>query len=312
LLKDSLSRRLLKKIQMQGGAPQAERGVLEVRRSECRGGPTPQMGLFQQPATEVHMRLAGKSAIITGAGRGIGKATALMFAREGADVLVPDLDLAGSEAAAKEILALGRKGVAMQMDVTRMADIQRMVETAVREFEKIDILVNNAGITLIRNPLELSEADWDRTLNLNLKAVFFCSQAVARHMVARKTGVILNASSISGRNGKPLLVDYCASKFGVIGITQSLAIALAKHGIRVNAVAPGIVDTDMWVSIDREWSALEGKPPGTVKQSRVANIPLGRIETTEDVAKLYTFLASDDASYITGQTYNVCGGLQLN
>ena len=258
------------------------------------------------------MRLAGKSAIITGAGRGIGKATALMFAREGADVLVPDLDLAGSEAAAKEILALGRKGVAMQMDVTRMADIQRMVETAVREFGKIDILVNNAGITLIRNPLELSEADWDRTLNLNLKAVFFCSQAVARHMVARKTGVILNASSISGRNGKPLLVDYCASKFGVIGITQSLAIALAKHGIRVNAVAPGIVDTDMWVSIDREWSALEGKPPGTVKQSRVANIPLGRIETTEDVAKLYTFLASDDASYITGQTYNVCGGLQLN
>jgi NAD(P)-dependent dehydrogenase (short-subunit alcohol dehydrogenase family) len=258
------------------------------------------------------MRLAGKSAIITGAGRGIGKATALMFAREGADVLVPDLDRTGSEAAAKEILALGRKGVAMQMDVTRIADIQRMVETAVREFGKIDILVNNAGITLIRNPLELSEADWDRTLNLNLKAVFFCSQAVARHMVARKSGVILNASSISGRTGKPLLADYCASKFGVIGITQSLAMALAKHGIRVNAVAPGIVDTDMWVSIDREWSALEGKPPGAVKQSRVANIPLGRIETAEDVAKLYTFLASDDASYITGQTYNVCGGLQLN
>lgn len=258
------------------------------------------------------MRLEGKSAIITGAGRGIGKATALMFAREGADVLVPDLDLAGSEATAKEILALGRKGVAMQMDVTRMADIQRMVETAVREFGKIDILVNNAGITQIRNPLELSEADWDRTLNLNLKAVFFCSQAVARNMVARKSGVILNASSISGRAGKPLLADYCASKFGVIGITQSLAMALAKHGIRVNAVAPGIVDTDMWVSIDREWSALEGKPAGTVKQSRVANIPLGRIETAKDVAKLYTFLASDDASYITGQTYNVCGGLQLN
>jgi NAD(P)-dependent dehydrogenase (short-subunit alcohol dehydrogenase family) len=261
---------------------------------------------------EVIVRLAGKSAIITGAGRGIGKATALMFAREGADVLVPDLDLAGSEAVATEIAALGRKGVAMQVDVTRMADIRRMVETAVREFGKIDILVNNAGITQVRFPLELTEADWDRTLNLNLKAVFFCSQAVAREMVKRNAGVILNASSISGRSGKPMLVDYCASKFGVIAITQSLALALAKYGIRVNAVAPGIVDTDMWVSIDREWSTLEGKPTGSIKQSRVANIPLGRIETPEDVATLYTFLASDDASYITGQTYNVCGGLQLN
>jgi len=258
------------------------------------------------------VRLAGKSAIITGAGRGIGKATALLFAREGADVLVPDLDLAGSEAVASEIRTLGRKAVAMQMDVTRTADIQRMVDAAKREFGKIDILVNNAGITLVRDPLQLSEADWDRTLTLNLKAVFFCSQAVAREMVKRRTGVILNAASISGRVGRPLMVDYCASKFGVIGITQALAMALAKHGVRVNAVAPGIVDTDMWVSIDQEWSALEGKPTGTVKQSRVANIPLGRIETPEDVAKLYTFLASDDASYVTGQTYNVCGGLQLN
>jgi NAD(P)-dependent dehydrogenase (short-subunit alcohol dehydrogenase family) len=258
------------------------------------------------------VRLAGKCAIITGAGRGIGKATALLFAREGADVLVPDLDLAGSEAVAREIRTLGRKAVAMQMDVTRTADIQRMVDAAKREFGKIDILVNNAGITLVRDPLQLSEADWDRTLTLNLKAVFFCSQAVAREMVKRRTGVILNAASISGRVGRPLMVDYCASKFGVIGITQALAMALAKHSVRVNAVAPGIVDTDMWVGIDQEWSALEGKPTGTVKQSRVANIPLGRIETPEDVAKLYTFLASDDASYITGQTYNVCGGLQLN
>ena len=131
-------------------------------------------------------------------------------------------------------------------------------------------------------------------------------------MIRRRSGVILNAASISGRSGKPMLVDYCASKFGVIGITQALALALSRHGIRVNAVAPGIVDTDMWVSIDREWSALEGKPTGEMKRSRVAAIPLGRIETPEDVANLYAFLASDEASYITGQTYNVCGGLQLN
>ena len=258
------------------------------------------------------MRFVGKSAIVTGAGRGIGKATALRFAREGADVLVPDLDLASSQAAAKEIQALGRKGVPMQMDVTRMADIHRMVETAVREFGKIDILVNNAGIVIVRDLLELTEAEWDRTMDVNAKAVFFCLQAVAREMVKRKTGVILNASSISGRVGRPMLVDYCASKFAVVAITQSAALALAPHGIRVNAVAPGIVDTDMWVKIDREWGTLAGNPPGEMKRTRVEAIPLGRIETPEDVANLYTFLASDEASYITGQTYNVCGGLQLN
>lgn len=258
------------------------------------------------------MRLAGKSAIITGAGRGIGRATALHFAKEGADVLVPDLDLATSEQVAQEIRALGRKGVALQVDVTKAADIQRMVETAVREFGKIDILVNNAGLTLVHYPLDITEAEWDRTMNLNLKALFFCSQAVAREMAKRQSGVILNASSISGRAGKPMMVAYCASKFGVIAVTQGMAMALAKHGIRVNAVAPGIVDTAMWEGIDRDWTTLEGKPLGSVKAARVATIPLGRIETPEDVAKLYAFLASDDASYITGQTYNVCGGLQLN
>jgi acetoin reductase-like protein len=258
------------------------------------------------------MRLAGKNAIITGAGRGIGKATALKFAREGADVLVPDLDAATSEQTAKEIQALGRRGVPMQMDVTRMADIARMVETAMREFGKIDILVNNAGITQIRDMLTLSEAEWDRTLDINLKATFFCLQAVAREMVKRRSGVILNASSISGRVGRPMMIDYGASKFGVVGLTQGAAQYLAKYGIRVNAVAPGIVDTDMWAQVDREWCALEGKPPGTIKQLRVATIPLGRIETAEDVANLYTFLASDEASYITGQTYNVCGGLVMN
>ncbi len=258
------------------------------------------------------MQLAGKSAIITGAGRGIGKATALRFGREGADVLVPDLDLQTSQETARQIQALGRKGIPMQMDVRRMADIQRMVETALREFGQIDILVNNAGITQVRDPLNLTEEDWDRTLSINAKGAFFCMQAVAREMVKRKRGVILNAASISGRSGKPMLVDYCASKFAVVGMTQGMALALAKHGIRVNAVAPGIVDTDMWASIDREWSALEGQPAGTVKRARVAAIPLGRIETPEDVANLYAFLASDEASYITGQTYNVCGGLQLN
>jgi NAD(P)-dependent dehydrogenase (short-subunit alcohol dehydrogenase family) len=258
------------------------------------------------------MRLAGKSAIVTGAGRGIGRATALRFAREGADVLVPDLDLKSAEDTAREIQRLGRRGIPLQMDVTRMADIQRMVETALRELGKIDILVNNAGITKVKDPLLLTEADWDRTLDLNAKAVFFCAQAAAREMVKRKSGVILNATSISGRSGKPMMVDYCASKFAVVAITQSLALALAKHGIRVNAVAPGIVDTDMWVEVDRDWSALEGLPQGTMKRTRVAAIPLGRIETPEDVANVYTFLASDEASYVTGQTYNVCGGLQLN
>jgi len=258
------------------------------------------------------MRLTGKSAIVTGAGRGIGKVTALRFAREGADILVPDLDRETSEQTAREIRALGRKGIPMQMDVARLADIQGMVDTAIREFGKIDILVNNAGITLVRDPLKLTEEEWDRTMDINAKAAFFCMQAVAREMVKRERGVILNAASISGRSGKPMMVDYCASKFAVIGMTQSMALALAKHGIRVNAVAPGIVDTAMWAQIDREWSALEGKPTGEMKRTRVAAIPLGRIEMPEDVANLYAFLASDEAGYITGQTYNVCGGLQLS
>ncbi len=258
------------------------------------------------------MRLAGKSAIVTGAGRGIGKATALRFAREGADILVPDINPVTSEGTAREIRALGRTGIPMQMDVTHMGDIQRMVDTAMRAFGKIDILVNNAGITLVRDPLNLTEAEWDLTLGINTRGTFFCLQAVAREMVKRKSGVILNAASISGRAGKPMMVDYCASKFAVIGITQGMALALAKYGIRVNAVAPGIVDTDMWEQIDREWGTLEGKPPGEMKRTRVAAVPLGRIETPEDVASLYAFLASDEASYITGQTYNVCGGLQMN
>ena len=258
------------------------------------------------------MRLVGKSAIVPGAGRGIGRATALQFAREGADVLVPDLDPATSEQTAGEIRALGRTGVPLQMDVTRLADIERMVETAIREFGKIDILVNNAGITLVRDMMKLTEAEWDRTMSINAKAVFFGLQAVAREMIKRRSGVILNAASISGRVGRPMMVDYSASKFAVVGITQSAALALARYGIRVNAVAPGIVDTDMWAQIDLEWGALEGKPPGEMKRTRVAAVPLGRIETSEDVANLYSFLASDEAGYITGQTYNVCGGLQLN
>jgi NAD(P)-dependent dehydrogenase (short-subunit alcohol dehydrogenase family) len=220
------------------------------------------------------MRLLGKSAIVTGAGRGIGKATALRFAREGADVLVPDLDVGASQQTAKEIQALGRRGVPMQMDVSRLADIQLMVDTALREFGKIDILVNNAGITMVRDLMKLTEADWDRTLDLNAKALFFCSQAVAREMIKRKSGVILNATSISGRSGKPMMADYCASKFAVVAITQSLALAWAKHGIRVNAVAPGIVDTDMWDRIDREWGPWR-EGAREMKRTRVAAVPWG-------------------------------------
>ena len=258
------------------------------------------------------MRLAGKSAIVTGAGRGIGKATALRFAREGADVLVPDLDQETSQQTAREIQALGRKGVPMQMDVTRMADIRRMMDTALREFGKIDILVNNAGITLVRDPLQLTEEEWDRTMSVNAKAAFFCLQAVAREMVKRQSGVILNAASISGRSGKPMLVDYCASKFAVVGMTQSMALPW-----RSTAFGSTPWPRASWILTCGRASTGSGPPwrgsrTGTMKRTRVAAIPLGRIETPEDVANLYAFLASDEASYITGQTYNVCGGLQLN
>ncbi|MCI0372658.1 MAG: glucose 1-dehydrogenase [candidate division NC10 bacterium] len=259
------------------------------------------------------MRLEGKSAILTGAGQGIGRAIALALAHEGADVLVAEVNLETGAQTAAAVRAVGRKCVATTTDVTHLGDIQAMVDTAAATFGRLDILVNNAGILKVQDLFALGEADWDRTFAVNAKGLFFCLQAAARRMREQGGGAIVNVASIAGRAGRPIMVDYAATKAAVISITQSAALALAPHRIRVNAVCPGIVDTALWEHIDEVWGMqMQGLPKGEQMRRRVQNIPLGRIEQPEDVAKVVAFLASDEADYITGQALNVCGGLQMD
>jgi gluconate 5-dehydrogenase len=247
------------------------------------------------------MRLAGKSAIVTGAGRGIGKATALRFAREGADILVPDLDPAASEQTAGEIQALGRKGIPMQMDVTHMGDIQRMVDTAMRAFGKIDILVNNAGISWGSSAEDMPLEKWQTVLDVNLTGTWLFSQTVGRHMLARGSGNIINIASIAGLRGSVShnmgIAGYAASKAGVMGLTRELAAHWARRGIRVNAIAPGFFPSRM------SEKALE-----RVQQQYEAGVPLGRIGRPGELKGVVVFLASEASSYITGQTIVVDGG----
>jgi len=258
------------------------------------------------------MKLAGRVAMVTGSGRGIGRAIALRLAAEGAAILVADLDPAGGAETARAIEAQGGKARFAATDVARPAESRAAVAAALEHFDRLDVLVNNAGVVRALPLLDVTEVDWDRTFSVNTRGLFFCLQAAACEMARRRGGCIINMASIAGRGGRPLLADYAASKAAVISLTQSAALALAPRGVRVNAVCPGIVDTAMWTQIDREWGEAVGVKPGEVLAGRVAGIPLGRIETPEDVAGLVAFLASDDAAYITGQAINVCGGLQLN
>ncbi len=259
------------------------------------------------------MRLLGKAAIVTGAGRGIGRAVALALAREGADVLVAEVNPETGARTAAEVRALGRKGLPTTTDVTRLDQIEAMVHTAAASFGRLDILVNNAGILKVQDLFALNETDWDQTFAVNAKGLFFCLQAAARRMREQGGGAIVNVASIAGRGGRPIMVDYAATKAAVISITRSAAIALAPHRIRVNAVCPGMVDTAMWEHIDDVWGMqMQGLPKGEQMRRRLQSVPLGRMEQPEDVAKAVVFLASEEADYITGQALNVCGGLEMD
>jgi meso-butanediol dehydrogenase/(S,S)-butanediol dehydrogenase/diacetyl reductase len=258
------------------------------------------------------MELAGQIAIVTGAGRGIGRATALELARLGADIVVAELDRATAERTAMEVKGLGRRVSVVPTDVTSRTDLKAMVENTRTEFGRIDILVNNAGIYRAALPLDITEEHWDVVMNINARAVFFASQAVLPTMIAQKRGTIISLASMAGKTGSRTNLPYNASKAAVISITKSLALAHAADGIRVNCVCPGFVETDMWTAVTREQSALLGLSPEDFHRQRAAQVPLGRMERPEDVANVIGFLASDRAGYMTGQAINVTGGLIMH
>jgi D-sorbitol dehydrogenase (acceptor) len=255
------------------------------------------------------VKLEGKFAAITGAGSGMGKAIALAYAREGAKIVVADIDLDAARGVVDEIAAAGGAAIAVQTDVRDRAQAQAMVDAAVERFGGLDILVNNAGVGKIIPFLETTEDDWDRIFDVNCKGLLWCSQAAARRMIAQgRGGKIINLASQAGRRGEALVLAYCASKACVISMTQSMALALAPHKINVNGIAPGIVDTPFWVEVDKQFAQLLGWEIGEPKRRFSEQIPLGRIEQPEDITGAAIFLASADSDYMTQQTLNVDGG----
>ena len=258
------------------------------------------------------MELAGQAAIVTGGGRGIGRATALELARLGAVVVVAELDRLAAERTVDEIRAAGGKALVLVTDVTRCADLLAMAERTRAEFGGIDILVNNAGIYRAASTADVDEDHWDAIMNINAKSVFFTSQAVIPTMAAQKSGSIVSLASMAGKVGSKTNLPYNASKAAVISMTKSLALAHAHEGIRVNCVCPGFVETDMWTQVAKEQGALLGMSPEEFTRHRRTSVPLGRMEKPEDVAHVIAFLAGPRSAYMTGQALSVDGGLVMH
>ncbi|SEK26502.1 D-sorbitol dehydrogenase (acceptor) [Roseivivax marinus] len=251
-------------------------------------------------------RLDGKTALITGAARGIGRAFAEAYVREGARVALADIDIDRARAAASEI---GEAAIAVEMDVTRQESIDAAVAETADRLGQIDILINNAAIFTAAPLTEIERADYDRVFAINVSGCLFTMQAVARHMIERGiAGRIINMASQAGRRGEPLVAVYCASKAAVISLTQSAGLNLISHGINVNAIAPGVVDGEHWDGVDAFFARHEGKAPGQKKREVGAAVPFGRMGTAEDLTGMAIFLATDEAKYIVAQTYNVDGG----
>jgi acetoin reductase-like protein len=249
-----------------------------------------------------------KVAIVTGAAQGIGRAIARRLARDGFAVVIVDINEGGLDEVKREIEALGAQALALKSDLTRLKNIEKVIVRST-EWGQLDVLVNNAGRVLITPFLEITEQEWDAIMTLNLKTVFFAMQSAAKCM--QVGGRIVNLSSISGRSGRPDQAHYAAAKCAVISLTQSAALSFASRGITVNAVCPGVVDTPMTAGIHEIRARTLGITPEESLARMIAKIPLGRLETTEDVAGTVSFLCSPDAAYITGQSLNVCGGMEM-
>ena len=248
------------------------------------------------------MDLKDKVAIVTGARRGMGITHALVLAKDGVKVVVADISLEDCQKVVEEIEKNGGEAIAVKCDVSKKEEVKEMVKETVEKFGKVDILVNNAGITQFKPFLELTEEEWDRTIDINLKGYFLCAQATAEEMAKQKAGVIVNIASVAmGQQGIgfPTLVHYCASKGGIVGMTEALAVELSPFGIRVNAIAPGMIDTPMIDPVKKD--------PGTM-EAMLARVPMHRVGKPEEVSNLVLFLASDASSYITGSTVVIDGG----
>jgi meso-butanediol dehydrogenase / (S,S)-butanediol dehydrogenase / diacetyl reductase len=257
-------------------------------------------------------RFVDQVVLITGASRGIGRGVALRFAQEGAHlVLCANEDRVND--VADEIRGMGCRALSAVADVREKQQVEDLFDQAVQTFGRLDVSFHNAGVITIAQLGNLTEDEWDWVLDVNTKGAFLCCQAAANHMIRQGGGKIINTASGQAREGFIYTPHYAASKFGVVGMTQSLAKELAAHSITVNAICPGIIETDMWAYNDREWGKLLGDyRSGELMQEWVDGIPMKRVGTPQDVAGLVTFLASEDANYITGQTINVDGGLIMS
>jgi len=258
------------------------------------------------------MRLKNKVAVVTGAGRGIGAAIAQAFAQEGARVAVVDVCLETATKVAEEIGVSSNRAMACACNVTDRQAVEEAADQVEKTLGPMDIWVNNAGISMIVPFLECTEDIWDRTLAVNLKGAFLGCHAAIRRMLPRAAGIILNMSSQSGKSGNSHYAAYCASKFGVIGLTQSLAVEYAASGIRVNALCPGVTFTPMWDDMRADYARKRGLKPEEVKSYMGKKIPLGRLCEPRDVANAAVFLASDEAAYLTGQALNISGGTVMH
>ena len=252
------------------------------------------------------MKLAGKTALITGAARGIGRAFAARYLAEGAKVVIGDINDAAAEKTAGE---LGPQCSAVMMDVSKLDSITTAVDEVVKRHGQIDILVNNAALFDLAPIVEITEKSFHTLYNINVFGTLFTMQAAARHMIARgKGGKIINMASQAGRRGEALVAVYCSTKAAVISLTQSAGLNLIKHGINVNAIAPGVVDGEHWDGVDALFAKYENLPKGEKKKRVAAEVPFGRMATAEDLTGMAVFLASADSDYVVAQTYNVDGG----